>query len=648
MGDGGTLTTGVRARADGSGARRSRSLGAVVLLLAGALVAACAPPPPAQPSPLPDRPPTVRSPVEPPVPSCTSASMRSCALPYPSDEFSVADPTTLTGRRTEVPVSVLPAALTSQLGPGASVEDAFGSADGFASLSPVVFELDRGIDAASVPWDGGDVLRVFDADTGVAQPIRAEVSADAGRLGAADTIVVAWPLTRWEPGHRYVARLTTAVTSPWGPVVRAPGVVDGSSGFLSSVRADLARIEGDRWDEVVQATRFTVRSSADATSAIDAMVAATRAAEHPVRNLEVGPPLLADHAGAVVRGEVLVSDFRDADGVVRPHATPTPRWERFMLVVPQRPAGPDGAPVVVYGHGLTVSKETMITVAGVNAARGVATVGIDVPNHGERQADEGGYLLDLTNPGVFGRLVGMPTQGVVDHVSLVEAIEHLDGLDLSPWRLEGAHGDGVADLDTSRLLYEGTSMGGVLGASVVSLLPELAGGYLQVAGTGIADIIYHSMLWVAFLAVVPAGSTAGDGAALMGAATMLLDAVDNVNLLPRLRDGGPPLFLQYGVGDMIVPNVDSERMVSMLGLPLVGRRIAEWTPGFSMADPAGDAIPADGRGVRQVRNPDFDDVSQSFAGHLSFLDPEAMATMDAWLQNRLVSLGLDGGLVTGP
>lgn len=573
--------------------------------------------------------------------------MRSCALPYPSDEFTVADPTTLTGRRTAVPESILPASVMSQFGPGVSVEEAFGSADGFASLSPVVFELDRGIDRDSLPPDGGDVLKVFDVDSGLAQPIRAEVQTDAGRLGAADTIVVAWPLTRWEPGHRYVARLTDGVTSPHGPVLRAPGVVDVRSPFLSSVRADLARIEGDRWDEVVQATRFTVRSASDATAALDAMVAATRAADHPIRNLEIGPPLFADHAGAVVRGEVLVSDFRDADGVIRPFSTPTPRWEKFMLVVPERPAGPDGAPIVVYGHGLTVSKETMLTAAGVNAARGAATIGIDVPNHGERQEDEGGYLLDLTNPAKFGRLVSMPIQGVVDHVSLVEAIENLDGLDLSPWRFGGPDGDGVADLDTSRLLYEGTSMGGVLGASVVALSPELGGGYLQVAGTGITDIIYHSMLWVAFLAIVPPGTSAGDAAALMGAVTMLLDPVDNVNLLPRLRQSGPPLFVQYGIGDEIVPNVNTERMISMLGLPLVGERLADWTPGFAMVDPAGDEIPADGWGVRQIRDPAFDEISQTIMGHLSFMDPTAMATMDAWLRNRLVAMGLDGGLVTG-
>lgn len=621
---------------------------AVAAVLAAALVAACAPPPPAAPTPLPGEGTDPGRPEvgEQQVPTCAAARMRSCALPYPSDEFTVADPTTGSGRRVQMPEEVLPAVLRDQLGPGAGIADAFDGADGFASLSPVTFELDRGIDAASLPADGGDAVRAYDVATGQAVPLRVELLADAARLGAAGTIVVAWPQVRWEPGRAYVVRLSTSVTSPHGPVRRAPGVEAATDPYLRSVRDDLARIEGDRWDEVVQATRFTVRSSADATAELDAMAAAVRAADHPVRNLEVGPPLLVDHAAAVVRGEVLVSDFRDDDGVLRPHQPPRPSWERFMLVVPETPAGPDGAPVVVYGHGLSISKESLLLVASTNAERGLATISIDVPNHGER-IDEGGGLLDLVRIDRFGRLVAMPAQGVVDHLSLIAGVrDHLAGADLGPWYLGAPAGDGVADLDTTRLLYQGTSMGGVLGASVMALAPELDAGYLQVAGTGIADIIFHSVLWAMFVHVLPVGVSAGDSAALMSAATMLMDTVDNVNVLDRLREGDRPLFVQYGVGDEIVPNVNTERMAALLGLPVVGEQLAPWRLGVPMGPAAvGDTA---GWGLFQV---DFSElggeVAQPLAGHVSFLDPDAIANMEDWLDGRLRALGLDGGPVTG-
>jgi hypothetical protein len=567
---------------------------------------------------------------------CTASAMRSCALPYPSDEFTVADPAAATGRRVVIPDDIVPASVRRTLGPGASVQDAFAAADGFSAVGPVMFELDRAADAATLPADGGDVVRVYDTSTGRAVPIRAELSLDAIRQGAPGTILSAWPAVRWEYGHTYVARVTSSLRGVVGSLERAPGVV-APGPYLSSVRADLARAEGDRWAQVVSATRFTVRSRANATAELDTMAAVARSVDHPVRNLSIGPALFVDGASTLVRGEVSLSDFRDADGVVRPDRPPVSGWEKFVMVLPDRPAGPDGAPVVVYGHGLTVAKETMLAVASDNARMGMATIGIDVPNHGDRQ-DEGGYLLDLTSPGRFGRLASMPAQGVVDTVSLVRAITtHLATLDVAPWR-PGAAGDGVADLDTSRLLYEGTSMGGVLGASSVALTPEFDGAYLQVAGSGIADIIFHSLLWPLFATVVPDGASAGDAAALQGAATMLLDRADNANVVDRVRGAGPPVFLQFGVGDGIVPNVTSERLISLADLPLVGPELAPMR--VEPRRTGGDAIPADGRGVAEVYNVHSSSDTLAFMAHISFLEPQAELLLQAWLRNRLLAMGL--------
>ncbi len=570
-------------------------------------------------------------------PPCSSAAVRSCALPFPSDEFTVADATRATGRRLAIPESLLPAAARDPLGPGARESDAFGDADGFSAVGPVVFEVDRAVDPASLPADGGDVLAVFDAATGDRVPVRAGVMTDSLRQGAPNTVVRAWPVTRWEPGRTYVARLTTGLRAYVGEVVRPPGVVDPSP-WLATVRADLARIEGDGWDRVLGATRFTARSSGDATRTLDTMAQVARQRPHGVRNLVVSPPTLVPGASAVVSGEVELTDFRGPDGVARTSNPPTPQWERFLLVLPERPAGPDGAPVVVYGHGITVAKETMITVAAPNAAAGMATIGIDIPNHGDRQ-DEGGYVLDLADPSTFGRLPTMTVQGIVDHVSLVRAVQtSLAGRDLAPWRPDGTHGDGRPDLDTSRLLYEGTSMGGVLGVSVTALLPELQGSYLQVAGVGIADIILNSVIWPLFANSVPVGVTAGDSAALQSAATMLLDPADGANFADRLRERRTPLFVQYGVNDGIVPNVTTDRLISLLGLPLVGERIA--APTVPVTGSPGAAVPADGRGAVQVWNGSVAMDAQWFGAHISFVEPQALAVLEGWLAGRRAAMGL--------
>jgi hypothetical protein len=615
----------------GTGLGRSFVVAAVAAIVLGA----CTAPPP--PPPLVEAPSSPGAVVGPP--ACAAAAVRSCALPYPSDEQTVVDPSTPTGRRVQLSPELIPSWIQFALGPGAKLADVEEDADGFSPIGPVVFEVDRPVDPASLPADGGDVLRVYDLATGEPVPIRAELSLDSIRQGAPSTIVMAWPTVRWEPGHTYVARLRTGLVSPFGELSRPAGL-DGQGEYITSVRRQLAEIEGDRWSSVLGATRFTVRSLESATRRFDAMVATARAEDHPVRNVEVLPPLLVQNAAAVVSGEVLLSDFRDEHGRVRPEHGPTPTWEQFMMVLPEHPAGPAGAPVAIYGHGLMAMKETMLFVAATNARRGIATIGIDVPNHGSRQGDEGGYLLDLATPWGLGRLVSMPLQGEIDTVSLVQALRnHLADLDVAGTGPFGWTGpDGRPDLDTTRLLYEGTSMGGVLGAAAVTATPELYGAFLQVPGSGIADILYHSQLWPLFAGVVPWGTSAGDAAALEGLATLLLDPADNTHLVERLRTSRFPVFIQYGVGDLVVPNWTTERLMALSGVPFVGEEISPLQGDFPKT--GSGEIPADGRGAAQVYNVHSAPETFGFLAHVSFVEAQAERLLDDWLVNRLTAMGL--------
>ena len=621
---------------DGSrtvGRQAGRRRGAFVVVAAVSVLAAgCALVGPSGPSTPPARP-AERS--------CAAAAVHSCALPYPSNEFTIADRSTATGRRVVMPTDLIPQGIIRQLGPGAGPSEAFANADGFASLSPVIFELDRSVVADWVPDDGGDIVSVVDVSTGRPVDVRVEVPAEAARHGARDTLVVAWPVTRFEPGHTYVARLGRGlVGTTGGTPARAPGL-DASSPYLTELRTQVERLGLGPWSDVVSATSFTIRSEANASAELDAMTAIARSADHPMRNVAVQHPWLISDASAVVTGEVRISDFRDQHGVARAANGATDRWIPFQLVLPEHPTGgADGAPVVIYGHGLVAAKETMTFVASTNAAMGLATIGIDVPNHGGRQygGPDQGYLLELNTPGRFGRLASMPLQGIVDQVSLLMAVQdHLGDLriDLPP-AFDGTPRQ-APKLDTTRVLYEGTSMGAVLGAAFTAMAPELDGSFLQVGGTGIADIIFHSLLWPLFMSVIPEGASAGDAYALMGAATMLMDHADNVNVVSRIREHGTSTFLAYGAGDGVVRNSTSDRLVSLLDLPLVGPQLSPI--GVPHRTTGSEDIPADGWGMAQFW-PTWSPELAPFAAHIVFADAGSERALRQWLDGRLTALGV--------
>ncbi len=579
---------------------------------------------------------------------CTQQAITSCLLPYPSSRYLDFDPTSATQYRVHVPDDILAPEILQQFGPGATPEEVYGGADGFSVLTPVIFELADEIDPTTLPLDGGHALAVIDLDTGATVKMRARVSPDAERLGARNKIIEAVPIDRFDYGHRYLAVINDSLRGVGGVALRpAPGLdpVDARS-RIGRVRARRLQIQTDLLvptvgsAHVLSSTTFVIRSQANATADVDRMAGIVRGDDHPIRNLWVNPSLIG--GAELVTGEVQISDFRDPDGVIpKGEAIVShPTWINFMMVMPLYPASAAGAPVAIYGHGISVSRETMLAVSSQNADRGIATVGIDIPNHGSRSYTDSGYLFELTKPSTFGRIASMTLQGELDQLSLFMAIKQhfgvVDTMPINNW-LTSSWGDGRPDLDTHHVIYEGTSMGGFLGTEFVALTPELDGAFIQVGGTGIIDTIFHSFIWPLFEQVVPAGATAGDSHALLGAAGMMLDRSDNVNVLDRIAINGTPFFLVYARDDGIVPNASSERQIRLMGLPIVGETYMP-TPGITRHV---DTLPANGTGASQIPTFELDgNLLKALLTHTSFGSPRPTAELNAWLDQRLAAMGL--------
>jgi hypothetical protein len=173
----------------------------------------------------------------------------------------------------------------------------------------------------------------------------------------------------------------------------------------------------------------------------------------------------------------------------------------FNLVLPSgaRPAG--GWPVVIYGHGATVSKYNAFVVGASLAEHGIATIAINVAGHGfgplgtltvnqtggrSVTFPAGGRGFDQNGDGVIGNREGLIVapprtiiddrdgfrQTVADLMQLVRVIEV--GVDID--------GDGLRDLDPTRIYYLGHSLGGQYGTDLLGIEPSIRVGAFSSAG----------------------------------------------------------------------------------------------------------------------------------------------------------------------
>ena len=230
----------------------------------------------------------------------------------------------------------------------------------------------------------------------------------------------------------------------------------------------------------------------------------------PIGTAFLGLSLLAPGAvGAVAFGKYLSPDYLTADRYIPLAETRlgTPEVQRtneifFNLILPAGSPPPHGWPVAIYGHGAAEDKQgTLFIVAARLAAQGIATIGINAVGRGfgplgtlnlVRGADTpitlpaGGRGIDTNSNGQIAAAEGhiaLAPRGIIrdrdtriqtaaDLMQLVRVME--SGMDVD--------GDGVTDLDPSRVYYLGYSYGAFIGALLLAAEPSVRAGVLIVPG----------------------------------------------------------------------------------------------------------------------------------------------------------------------
>lgn len=414
---------------------------------------------------------------------------------------------------------------------------------------------------------------------------------------------------------------------------RAPLAVDGASttavltdahaGRLEPVRARLTPLldaleqRGTARRDVALAVPF---STLDAAAFIEAHVAelAARAVAPVLANVTVATPFDRGVWAVMPNVETVVSgSYRSLD-LIGQHTLrrlvdgPVPSQVPFVLTVPAH--GEEAVPVVLFGHGLTTTKELAYLIADALALAGFATLAIDLPFHGARSVCTAdvhcGLLQHCADDHSCQHVDGQPgTLAVVDSLwpdgpevplstgaafimidDLVAARDHVlqGSVDLMQvlYLLEGGALDQtVPGLTLSRTDWSwlGVSLGGIYGATLAALTPSVRSLALNVPGADFVVILEQSSVISPLLGesldrlgIEPGTDAYRD---YQDVAHLVLDAVDPLNLAPRAtvaRPSGWPekrLLIQAAESDRVIPNQATHILAEVTGLPA-----AEYTP----------------------------------------------------------------------
>ena len=476
---------------------------------------------------------------------------------FPDDHFTVADPSTPTGRRlafdpADPALAWMPEGYHNLLGQ-------LGTLDGFGLTPDLVLRY------TLPPPDPAD-LQLYVVDGGALLPHPLTVR----RVELGATLLVR-PTRPLPPGaevllvHRTDPTADGCVAQP--EALRAMLAGEGTLGPRAA--AALGLLGWDR-EEVAAMVLFTTQSAEDQSLAVAAAVRADPPRlDGPMACASAGP-------GPVCEGTVTVADFRAADGVV-PEGPVEARGAYALPVTLWTPPTPGPWPLVLCGHGLGGSRRQCGFLHERLAPLGVAVVAADAQEHGDHpMRNNGGEALDQIMA-LFGFTLIPPT---------LDALKLRDNFRASAWDrvqvLEAARagwdvdGDGVHDVDPDQLYLAGASLGGIMGPEVLHLVPELRGAVLVVPGGGLMNLVLDSDTFgVIATAMTPADWSGDDLLRAIPMVQTLIDAGDplvHAGALTRARAvrPGPHVALLMALDDSIVPNSSTAALAQAFEVDGVG------------------------------------------------------------------------------
>lgn len=276
--------------------------------------------------------------------------------------------------------------------------------------------------------------------------------------------------------------------------------------------------------------------------------------------------------------------FNDGDAPWRPEANGT-RRAGFWMIVPHvaKEGGAQG--LVTYGHGLFGDGEEVLYPdwtrpcgrfpdrecgwwnARIGQRHGLIFAGADLVGMSEADVDAAGLTI-VTEISLFTWIADRLHQGMLEYLLLTRALQRQ--LQTHPLFAER----GIA-VDPARAWYQGNSQGGIFGAAVVALSPDITRAHLGVPGQNYSLYLQRSTGFGPFYGVVQSiyPNTADQGI-IINLLQLLWDGTENSSYLRHLSaepfgDQAPSYILAAPTkGDYLVPPLAFEAVARTAALQI--------------------------------------------------------------------------------
>lgn len=506
-------------------------------------------------------------------------------LPWPSNVYTVADPTTPTGLRLSITLRSLP------------IRDnpaSLNRADGFSVATPLAVGFPKPVDRRLHGVKNTTAVRLFLAqpgrpNRGQAVPLRLAVvndSIDGGATG--DSLLLAYPHRPMEYDADYVAIALDEVTADDGTHFETPALVKIALGLTTPADDDeralaayhaptraLLQEAGVELTRVLRVWDFTTRSGQSVRQPLDTMrAAALNAVDAGSLVIEVQTATLLSSGAAIdVRGTVSgLPHFLEADGGFSPDADGVPH-QTGTHTAPFRavlPAGIGSYPMVVYGHGTggTVNDDTFDREI---VAAGAGKLNLQWDGWTDTTTIKTLLGFDRVYTGTHSS-TGLLLQSLSDAAALQASLPGKLSDTFSASALGGVSNPASGRRpDVSTLVYAGGSLGGTMGYVLSQSEPNIRYAVLNVPGAAWTHFAPESELW-STLAVLFRSSTpsAVDRALGMSMTQTNWDPVDGAAWAALPARSDLLLLAQESIGDPILPNIGSEFVATSSGAVQLG------------------------------------------------------------------------------